>query len=365
MSGDRRYRVAIVGLDHYHVAGWVQTLELFPERLEIVALHDPDPVRRDRPDRLRPRYSDPALAQSLDPRYAALPLESDLDALIERHAPDIALVMLPNRDAPAAIATLGRAGIHLVVDKPAATSAAAARIAFQAARDGGARVVVGLTRRYAPAWLAARSAIADGALGTFIGAEAVFAASTVAVRGPDNPLFDAAAMGGGILSWLGIHDLDALPWLAGEPVVEVMAMTGRAGLTGLAVEDVACVGLRFESGAVATLAHAFALPARGYRGGMALRGTRASVELPSDGSLVTVTADPASPFLHEERTSFPEEVVPGYGAGGRDAVADLLGAIEEGRDPRVTGEDLVRALVLVDAAYASAASGSRVRLEPV
>lgn len=359
MGAGRRFRAVVVGLDHYHVAGWVETLELFADRIEIVALYDPDPERG---GALRPRYSDPALAQELKPGYRSLPVETSLDALVERHRPDLAIVMLPNRDAPAAIARLGGAGIHLLVDKPAAMSAGAARDAFAAARAGGARVVTGLTRHYAPAWRTARTAIESGVLGTFIGAEAVFAASTVGVRGPDNPIFDAAAMGGGILSWLGIHDLDALLWLTGEPVVEVQAMTGRIGHPSLAVEDIASVGLRFASGAIATLAHSYSLPARGYRGGMALRGTAASLELPPDGSLVTVTPDPATPFLREDRLTFPEDRVPGYGAGGRDALADLLAATEEGRDPAADGEGLVRALTLVDAAYESARTGIRVRL---
>jgi len=350
-----------VGLEHYHVAGWVETLELFPERLEIVALYDPDPARS---ADLRPGYSDPALAQALDPRHRSLPYETDLDVLVERHRPDVAIVMLPNRDAPAAIARLGGSGIHLLVDKPAALSAPAARSAYATARAGGARVVVGLTRRYAPAWRAVHAAVAAGELGTFITAEATFAASTVAVRGPANPIFDPDGAGGGILTWLGIHELDSLPWLIGEPVVEVMAMTARVGQPGLAVENVGAVLLRFEGGGIATLTEAYALPARGYRGGIALRGTDASLELPPDGSLTRLTRDPdGGPFVRETRETFVEDVVPGYGAGGRDAVADLLAAIEEGRDPIVTGDDLVRALVLRDAAYASASSGRAVRLD--
>ena len=54
-------------------------------------------------------------------------------------------------------------------------------------------------------------------LGTVISGAAFLVASTVAVRGPDNPIFDAVGAGGGILSWLGINDLDELPWHVGEP----------------------------------------------------------------------------------------------------------------------------------------------------
>ena len=46
-----------------------------------------------------------------------------LDRLIAGHALDIALVTMPNADAPAAIARLAEAGVHLIVDKPAARSA--------------------------------------------------------------------------------------------------------------------------------------------------------------------------------------------------------------------------------------------------
>ncbi len=355
----RRLRVGVVGLEHYHVTGWVETLELFPDELEIVALYDPDP---DAGARLAPRFVDPSLRPTLGARYRDLPLETDLGALIERHALDMALVTLPNRDAPGAIAQLARSGIHQVVDKPAALDAAAARAAFSVAAGSGVRVVVGLTRRYAPAWIAARTAVKAGVLGTLIAGQAVFAASTVAVRGPDNPIFDPVGFGGGILSWLGIHDLDALPWLVGEPVVEVMAMTGRVGHPSLGVEDVASVALRFAGGAIATLAHAYALPARGYRSSIALRGTAASLEIAGEDTLVMLMKDPGGDGLREERRVRPVVPAPGYGASGREAVADLLAAIREGRDPAATGEHLVRALGLMDAAYASARTGRTVRL---
>ena len=356
----RRLRVGVVGLEHYHVTGWTETLEQFPDALEIVALYDPDAANG---QRLEPRFVDPSLRRAMGDAHRALPFETDLGALIARHDLDIALVTLPNRDAPAAIARLARAGIHLIVDKPAALDAAAGRAAFDAVRDAGVRAVVGLTRRYAPAWRAARAQVAAGDLGTLITAHAVFAASTVAVRGPANPIFDPVTAGGGILSWLGIHDLDALPWLVGEPVVEVMAMIGRVGHPSLAVEDVASVSLRFSGGAIATLAHAYALPARGYRSSIALRGTDASTEVLGEDVLLTLTADPEGPFVKEQVTTYPNRPAPGYGSSGRDAVADLLAAIDEGREPIATGEHLVAALELLDAAYRSAREGRVVRMK--
>ena len=350
-------RAVVVGLDHYHVTGWVETLRQFPRDVEIVALFDPDASRG---QALAPRFFDPALPSTLPASFAALPFETDLDALIERHRPQLALVTMPDRDAPAAIERLARAGVHMVVDKPAATSAAAARTAFDAVHVAGVRVVVGFTRRYSPAARAARHFVADGRLGRLVSAEAIFAASSVRVRDPANHLFDPTRSAGGILAWLGIHDLDALPWLAGEDVVEVSAVTGRVGDPALAVEDVASVALRFAGGAVGTLHHAYALPARGYRSHVALRGLDASLEL-GPGERFT-TLQPGSDGLHEETTEFDDPDVPGYGATGRAAVADLLGAIAEGREASANGEHLVAALELIEAAYRSARDGRVIRL---
>ena len=230
--------------------------------------------------------------------------------MIAGHDLDIALVTMPNADAPAAIERLAEAGVHLIVDKPAARSAGELRPAAAAVRSSGVRVVTGLTRRYTPAARAARDLIAAGDLGRLVAAEASFATGSVAVRDPANLLFDRARSGGGVLSWLGVHDVDALLWLSGEPIVEVVAMTGSVGHAGLAVEDVASVGVRFAGGAVGTIHGGYDLPARGYRGRLALRGLARSVELAGEDELV-VLARGDDGLLAETRRTFT-----GHAGGG-------------------------------------------------
>jgi predicted dehydrogenase len=358
-TGARRLRVGVVGLDHYHVTGWVETIEGFPDELEIVALYDPDPEMA---RTLAPTHHDPSLRPGLGEAYRGLPVETSLDDLIERHALDVALVTLSNADAPAAIERLAGAGIHMIIDKPAARTAPEARRAFDAVRAAGVRAVVGLTRRYSPAAQAAHEIALEGRLGRLIAAEAIFATSSVQVRDPRNPLFDAAKTGGGILSWLGIHDVDTLLWLTNEPVVEVGAMSASLGAPGLAVEDVISIALRFAGGAVGTVHLAYALPERGYRNRLALRGLDGSLEFGLDEELVIVTAGGADGGVLEERIAFDVPAVPGYGASGRAAVRDLIDAIRDGRDTAAGGDAIVRALEVIDAAYESARTGSRVRL---
>jgi UDP-N-acetyl-2-amino-2-deoxyglucuronate dehydrogenase len=358
MTPTGRLRVGVVGLDHYHVTGWVETIEGFPDDLEIVAVYDPDPERG---RTLAPVHHDPSLRAALGEAYSRLPFETSLDRLIAGHDLDVALVTLPNADAPAAIERLATAGIHLLIDKPGARSAAELRPAAEAIRAAGVRAVTGLTRRYTPAARSARALVARGGIGPLIAAEAIFATSTVAVRDPANLLFDRDRSGGGVLSWLGVHDVDALLWLSGEPITEVTAMTGSVGWPGLEVEDVVSVSVRFAGGGVGTIHGGYDLPARGYRGRLALRGLDASVELAGEDELVILGRDDDG-RLTETREAFAVVPAAGYGPQGRAAVADLLGAIRAGRETEAPVEALVSALEVIDAAYGSARTGRLVRL---
>src|SRR5690242_18467356 len=101
-------RLAVVGIDHFHTTGWVDSLEHFADVIEIAALYDPNPAMG---RTLRPLYVDPTLSRELDPRYRAVPFFTDLGRLIAEAKPDLALVTLQPRDAPGAIVRLAQAGV--------------------------------------------------------------------------------------------------------------------------------------------------------------------------------------------------------------------------------------------------------------
>jgi predicted dehydrogenase len=154
---------------------------------------------------------------------------------------------------------------------------------------------------------------------------------------PENSVIALPKPSGGILSWLGIHDIDTLLWLTDEPVVEVSAMAASLGAPGLVVEDVMSIALRFAGGAVGTVHLAYALPARGYRSRLALRGLDASLEFGLEDELLVLTADGAEGGLHEDRIVFDVPAVLRYGASGRAAVRDLIDAIRDGRETAADG----------------------------
>jgi predicted dehydrogenase len=228
-------------------------------------------------------------------------------------------------------------------------------------------VAIGFTKRYANAWRDARALIESGRLGRLHSAEAMLVSSSVSVRSSTNYLFNREISGGGVLHWLGIHDLDALEWLTGDRVVEVNAMAANVSGKEIDVEDVITLGLRFAGGAIATLHYAYALPRPGSDGYVALRGSGGSLKL-SPGAwgkeswLEWIGPGTISEPIVAQRTTYTNRDAPGYGTAALSIVADLLAAIREDRDPLATGHHVVRALELIDAAYLSAETGQRVNL---
>ena len=354
-----RLRLAVVGIDHYHTTGWVESLEQFADEVEIVALYDPDPAMG---QTLAARFHDPSLSPALAPRYKSLPFYDDLEQLIGRERLDLALVTLQNRDAPPAIEQLAAARVHMLIDKPGARKASEARQAFAAVERNRVRATVGLTRHFDPAWLDAREMVGAGRLGRLLSAEAIFVTSSVHVRDPANHLFDRELSGHGILLWLGIHDVDGLLWLAGEPIVEVQAIVANLGGEPIGVEDAATVTMRFEHGALGTLHLANALPRAAGDGYVAVRGTLGSIKLAADGTMTWIGAGSREDPLEVQERRYGTADVGGYGPGALLQIRDLLDAIGTGREPRVAGADLVRALEVIDAAYLSAEAGRRVRV---
>jgi predicted dehydrogenase len=354
-----RKRLVVVGLEHYHITGWVETLEDFGDQIEIVALYDPDPALG---ERLAPRHHDPILADALPERYRAVPFETDLRTVLDRYQPELALIALPNVDAPAAIELLATAGVHLLIDKPGARTAAEGAMALAAVERTGVKAAVGLNRRYGRAWQDAQRMVEEGRIGRLMATETIFITSSVAVRDPSNRIFDPELMGGGILHWLGIHDLDLMPWLTGDEIVAVHAFAGQLGSAQVEVEDVVSMSMRYASGAIGTVHYAYALPRPGNDGYIALRGTEGSIRIQSTGVVTWIGPGTREDPLETQTISYELAKVGGYGALARAAIADWLDAIAHDRQPLATYADALAALRIVDAAYESARGGQTVSL---
>jgi predicted dehydrogenase len=289
---DRPFQVGVVVSPHPHTRLHLNTLEALPdiESVHLCGLAGEDVA---------------ALAAAV-PKAAST--TTDLAALLARPEVDALLVCVRNDLCPAVLGAAVAAGKPALFEKPGALRADDLRAVAEQARARQLTLGAVLQWRGHPIIQEVRQATLAGALGKVMAVEGRMVTSQVRYRDPTHWLFQRATAGSGILSWLGIHYLDALCFLLDDTVTEVTAIVGQQNPEPIEVEDTACLALRFAGGAIGTFHAGYELVGSqaGYVGPsydtfLALRGTQGYARLPlSDGNAYTLVSE-----------------APGWAAGGR------------------------------------------------
>lgn len=120
-------------------------------------------------------------------------------------------------------------GLHVLCEKPMATSLHDARQMVEACRAAGTALMIGLSSRYDRAYRAAHDLAYSGTLGRPLLIADVYR-YTLAPAQPDRVWHnDPQLMGGGALIQMGIHSLDRVLWMAGAEPTRVWAQTLKGG----------------------------------------------------------------------------------------------------------------------------------------
>ena len=283
--------------------------------------------------------------------------EPGLDALLARPDVDVVCVCVPSGLHAEVGVRAARAGKHLVVEKPIDVTLAAADRLIEAADAAGVALTVISQHRFDPGLIELRRLLDLGALGRLVLGEA----STKWYR--TQGYYDSAAwrgtwaMDGGSLMNQGVHYVDLLRWCMG-PVTGVTAVCATQAHQ-IEVEDTALAIVRFASGAVGTImSSTAAFP--GFPQRLEITGTEGTA-IVEDGRIVAgpgAEAGGAPPGATGAAADPAAVEVASHAA----QIADLLAAIEEGREPAVGGQAGRDALEVVCAVYESARTGRPVRL---
>ncbi len=185
-----------------------------------------------------------------------VPMFDRAEALLDMMKPEAAIVATPNDTHASLGSQLAGRGLHLLVEKPIATSLAEAQSLTDACAEAGVALLVGHHRRHSPLVEAARAAVTGGSLGRLTAVSAY-----CMLLKPDS-YFAAAPWrtrpGGGPVAINLSHDIDTLRFVCGE-ITRVQAETSAAARRH-AVEDSAAVVLRFAGGGLGTLVLSDATP---------------------------------------------------------------------------------------------------------
>jgi predicted dehydrogenase len=144
------------------------------------------------------------------------------------------------------------AGVHLLLEKPIATTVDEADDLVKIAERSSAMAMPGHTLRFANQYLTAKTLVSSGAIGEVVhGAVRRNNKISVAdrVRGRTSVTF-----------FLGIHDLDALMWIAGQRIDAVQALASEQRTSDGAQAVAVTANLRLAGGGVVALEAAWGLP---------------------------------------------------------------------------------------------------------
>lgn len=293
-------------------------------------------------------------------RVFPFPATEDLDRIFaDRNIAAVGILTPPNTHLDL-VRRCAAAGKHVLLEKPLEITTARAEELVAACRVAGVKLGIVLQHRFRPAAMRLAALLASGELGAIVGCS-----TSIRLWRPqsyyDEPGRGTLARdGGGVLLTQGIHTLDLMLSLAG-PVAQVKSYVGTTPVHRMETEDMVVAAVRFENGALGTIdATTAAYPGFPERielacetGSATLAGSSLTVAF-QDGRRFDMAPDAAPGGTGADPMAFPHDY-------HRAVMADFIEALEQDREPRVTGEEALKVHRLIDALIAAGRSREAVR----
>ncbi len=319
-------KIAIMSCAHPHAAGYTAYLE-GREDVDVVVA-DPD------------GFADVPAARvvgTVDEAWRAWP-----------EGPDAIVVTSANAHHRDLVLEAARRGVHVLCEKPLATSVADAEAMVEACREAGVVLMTAFPVHFAPAVAALRGAIEDGSLGEVIG----FTGTNNGKLPSGRDWFtDVDLAGGGAMVDHTVHLAQILDTIMGPPA-SVYATTNRilhAPRAGEGAETGGLVTLTYPSGVVATIDCSWSQPDDAPTwGGLTLQAVGTGGQLQIDA--------------FAQHVGGPGTWIP-YGVDTDAMLLDaFVDAVRSGETAEPSGEVGLRTVRVVAAAQESVRTGQVVEL---
>lgn len=266
---------------------------------------------------------------------------------------DAVSVCTPNYlHAPISIAAL-HAGVHVLCEKPMATSKQEAEAMIAAAKESGKKLMIAHNQRFVPSHQRARKLIESGEVGKIYSFRTAFGHGGPegwSVDGKESWFFQKEKAFVGAMGDLGVHKTDLLRYLLGEEVIEVGSFVETSAKDFADVDDNAVCILKTESGIIGTLAASWAYVSKEDNSTI-IYGEKAILRLEDDpiNSLVVQYKNGEVVNYQLGRIQSNEE-----GGQNNSRVIDLfVDAVVNNQEPPVPGEEGMKSLNVILAALES------------
>ena len=348
-------KIALIGcgrISFKHIEAFV----FMKDRVQFVAACDPI-LERAEEKRLEYKKSLP---------NADVKIFADYKKMLNECKPDIVTIATESGKHKDIAVHCLKNGAHVICEKPMALSTSDAQAMIDTAKQNNKKLAVCFQNRFNAPVVKTREALEKGRFGKMLH-------GMIQVRWNRNEGYYAQApwrgtweQDGGTLMNQCTHGIDLLQWMMGEDAVRVQAQTRRF-MRPIEAEDFGCAIVEFASGAVGIIEGTADVYPKNLNETLSLFGTDGSVVI---GGLAVNKmetwrfADAEQVGDTEERVLNPNEKDPPtvYGFGHTALFNDFIDAIEQGREPLVSGEKGKKALEIILAIYKSQKTGLPVNL---
>src|SRR6187399_1641564 len=244
---------------------------------------------------------------------------SDVNELLERDVDAITIAAPTHLHRDIALACIAR-GVHVMVEKPIASSVEEGREIINVARRAGVTLMVGHVERFNPAVEAIKEAIRG---------EDILSIAITRV-GPFPPRMSNV----GVVIDLAVHDIDLIRWFTDSDIIEVQPQLSSAVAER---EDIALLQFRTASGVLAHINTNWLTPFKARSVTVATRGKYVM------GDLLTRQVTECFGFKPDGSYSMRHLPV-GHDEPLRAELISFLGAVCAGSAPAVSGDEGVASL---------------------
>jgi UDP-N-acetylglucosamine 3-dehydrogenase len=249
------------------------------------------------------------------------PALSSVDELLDRGVDAVTIAAPTHLHRDIALACIER-GVHILVEKPIASTVAEGEDIIAAARRAGLTLMIGHVERFNPAVEAIADAIRD---------EDILSIAITRV-GPFPPRMSNV----GVVIDLAVHDIDLICWFTGSEITEVQPQLSNAVADR---EDIALLQFRTASGVLAHINTNWLTP---FKARTVHVATRRKYVI---GDLLTRQVTECYGFQPDGSYSMRHLSV-GHAEPLRAELMAFVRAIRDGAPPPVTGEDGVASLAI-------------------
>jgi UDP-N-acetyl-2-amino-2-deoxyglucuronate dehydrogenase len=337
-------RIAIIGagaISRAHIDAYLA----FPERCTIVAIQD--------------IYKDKAEQRIAEYQLAEAAAYSDYQELLDQDIDLVSLCTPPYTHAELAVSFL-KAGKHVLVEKPMASSLEECDAMNQAAQASGKLLSVVAQNRFRSPMMKLKAVLDSGLIGPVVHSQI----DSFWCRG--HCYYDLwwrgtwEMEGGGCTLNHAVHHIDALLWMMGRPA-ELQAFMSNTSHDNAEVEDLSIAMLKFAGGSLGQITSS--VVHHGEQQQLVFQGKNARISAPWE-LIASSAMDNGFPTPNAALTteiqayydSLPEVVYEGH----TGQIDNVLAAIENGGPLLIDGQSGRATLELIVGIYKSASTGNKV-----